>query len=553
VFSLIQTVFFAVVGATATKAIVDDRNDRKREAQEERERLAREAREIEQRRIREEAEKKKQLEEEQKRQDDEKRRLEEELKKQKELERLEIERLNREKELEEKKREEEKAEKERKKQEQIKEALNFYESEKKNYENNKLKEILNNFQNSTKNGFCSNQAYLLKDLIKKEISKIFKDLDEHINKKAQEIYWSNLQNIKNELDNKNRILLMGKSGVGKSTLINAIFDYDLAETGIGRPITMYEKPKKYEYFSREELELFDTRGIELDPNYGIEKTSKIVEEFIKEQLIKKEPINSIWYCITGNRIEDIELDLIKKLKSLYKDDSLPVIIVYTQCTDDETFSEIKNYLETQFNNKVSIKKILAKQKNVNGINCKRYGLEELLNETKEIIEKNKEFVDISTAKIKTKEKMEKILNENINIESNIQFEKKIEKIILSFFQKYGNSSLNQNNIKSFYTQYENKCNSIIKGKLNEIVDKEAQKMKIDLSDILTKVIRKYGNIISINQGGYYKEYQTKIANYLWNIANKSGFTNINSKAEKIMEKEIKAYINTKIKFYISSI
>jgi len=546
-------VFFAVVGATATKAIVDDRNDRKREAQEERERLAREAREIEQRRIREEAEKKKQLEEEQKRQDDEKRRLEEELKKQKELERLEIERLNREKELEEKKREEEKAEKERKKQEQIKEALNFYESEKKNYENNKLKEILNNFQNSTKNGFCSNQAYLLKDLIKKEISKIFKDLDEHINKKAQEIYWSNLQNIKNELDNKNRILLMGKSGVGKSTLINAIFDYDLAETGIGRPITMYEKPKKYEYFSREELELFDTRGIELDPNYGIEKTSKIVEEFIKEQLIKKEPINSIWYCITGNRIEDIELDLIKKLKSLYKDDSLPVIIVYTQCTDDETFSEIKNYLETQFNNKVSIKKILAKQKNVNGINCKRYGLEELLNETKEIIEKNKEFVDISTAKIKTKEKMEKILNENINIESNIQFEKKIEKIILSFFQKYGNSSLNQNNIKSFYTQYENKCNSIIKGKLNEIVDKEAQKMKIDLSDILTKVIRKYGNIISINQGGYYKEYQTKIANYLWNIANKSGFTNINSKAEKIMEKEIKAYINTKIKFYISSI
>ena len=58
-------VFFAVVGATATKTIIDDRNDRKREAQEERERLAREAREIEQRRIREEAEKKRQLEEEQ--------------------------------------------------------------------------------------------------------------------------------------------------------------------------------------------------------------------------------------------------------------------------------------------------------------------------------------------------------------------------------------------------------------------------------------------------------------------------------------------------------
>ena len=544
-------IVFGAVAAVGTKAVIDDRNDRRREAREERERMERQAREIEQKRIRDEAEKERQLKEQQKRQDDEKRRLEEEVKKQKELERQEIERLKREKELEDKKREEEKAEKERKRQQQIKEALNFYESEKKNYENNKLNEILNNFQNSLKNEFCSNRASLLDDLIKKEIKIIFKDLDDCINKKTQEVYTSNLQNIKNELNNKNRILLIGRSGVGKSTLINAIFDYDLAETGIGRPITMYEKPKKYEYFSREEIELFDTRGIELDPNYGIEKTSKMVEDFIKEQLIKEEPINAIWYCITGNKIEDIELNLIKKLKSLYKDDSLPVIIVYTQCVDDETFSEIKNYIETQLNNKINIKKVLAKSKNINGISCKRYGLEELLNETKEYIEKNKEFVDISTAKIKANERMESILNENFNIESNIQFENKIKKIILFFFQKYGNSSLNQNNIRTFYTQYENKCNSIIKEELNKIVFKEAQKMKNDLSDILTKVIRKYGNIIFINQDGYYNEYQTKMNNSLWNSAKEFGFCNINSKAEKIMVKEIKSYIINKIKLCIS--
>ena len=411
-------IVFGAVAAVGTKAVIDDRNDRRREAREERERMERQAREIEQKRIRDEAEKERQLKEQQKRQDDEKRRLEEEVKKQKELERQEIERLKREKELEDKKREEEKAEKERKRQQQIKEALNFYESEKKNYENNKLNEILNNFQNSLKNEFCSNRASLLDDLIKKEIKIIFKDLDDCINKKTQEVYTSNLQNIKNELNNKNRILLIGRSGVGKSTLINAIFDYDLAETGIGRPITMYEKPKKYEYFSREEIELFDTRGIELDPNYGIEKTSKMVEDFIKEQLIKKEPINAIWYCITGNKIEDIELNLIKKLKSLYKDDSLPVIIVYTQCVDDETFSEIKNYIETQLNNKINIKKVLAKSKNINGISCKRYGLEELLNETKEYIEKNKEFVDISTAKIKANEKMKLQRNRNNIINQN---------------------------------------------------------------------------------------------------------------------------------------
>ena len=541
------------IAAVGTKVAIDERNDRRREDRERVERMEREAREIEQKRIRDEAENKRKLEEEKKRQDDEKRRLEEEWKKQRELQRLKIERLKRQKELEEKKRREEKAEKERIKQQQIAEALNFYESEKRKYENNKLREILNIFQFSLKNNFCSNQAYLLEDLIKREIKIIFKDLDKHINETAQEIFYSNLENIKNESDIINRILLIGKSGVGKSTLINSIFDYDLAETGIGRPITMHEKPKKYKYFSREELELFDTRGIELDPNYGIQKTSKVVEEFIEEQLLKKEPINAIWYCITGNKIENIELNLIKKLRALYKDDSLTVIIVYTQCIDDITFSEIKKYIETQLGNKVNIKKILAKGKKVNGINCKRYGLEELLNETKEIIEKNQEFVDISEAKIKTKEKMENILNENIIIENDIQFEKKIEKIISAFFQKYGNYSLNQNNIESFYTQYENKCYSIITEKLNEIVDKYAQKMKIDLSDILTRVIRKYGNIIWINQNGYYKEYQNKISNTLWNSAYTSGFSNINSKAEKIMKQKIKSYIMNKIKLYISSI
>ena len=453
--------------------------------------------------------------------------MEEELKRTKLLQQEQIEKLKKEKELEEKKREEEKAEKERIRQKRISEANQFYDDEKKNYEKQKLKQIKNDFQNSMKNSFCSNQICFLDDLIKNEINNILKDLDDSIKEKVQETYSSNLQKIKNENDSKNRILLIGRSGVGKSTLINAIFNYDLAETGIGRPITMYEKPKKYVHFNHTELELFDTRGIELDPNYGIEKTSKMVEEFITEQLKTKNPINAIWHCITGSKIEEIELNLIKKLNFIYKDNSLPVIIVYTQCTDD-----------------------------INGIICKQYGLEELLSETKAIIEKNKDLVSISTAKIKTEEKMENILKEKINIENNIQFEKKLEKIISLFFEKFGQSPLNDNSINlinSFYSQYKNKCNTIIKDKLTPIVNKEAQNMKYDLREILTKDIKKYGNIISINQNGYYNEYQTKIGNELSDIANEYGMNNLNSEAEEAIKKEIITYIKTKINNYISSI
>lgn len=544
---------FVAIAVGGTAAVINERNESRREAREERERAERQAREVEERRIREEAEKKRQFEEEEKRRNEERKRLEEEKRRMEELQRQEIERLRREKELEEKRIEEEKAEKERIKQLKILEANKFYQNEKQNYENNKLKQILNGFENFSKNNFCLNKASQLDDLIKNEINIIFKDLDSHIKKKVHDIYLNNLKEIKNLKDKKNRILLIGKSGVGKSTLINAIFDYDLTETGIGRPITMYIKPKKYKHYNQEDLELFDTRGIELDPNYGIEKTSKMVEEFIKEQLKNKEPIKAIWYCVTGTKIEDTELNLIKKLNSLYQNNSLPVIFVYTQCTDDVTFSQIKNYLETHVNNKVNIKKILAKMKNVNGFICKKYGLEELLNKTKEIIDKNNDIVDISTAKAKTNEEMENILNEDINIENNILFYKKVEKIIFYYFEKYGNSSLDKVKIKSFCNQYDNKCISIIKKELKVIVEKEAQKMKMDLSDILTKVIKKYGNIISINQDEYYKEYQTKINNLLLDIAKRIGENNINSTSEKTMKKEIRAYISSKNNLFISSI
>ncbi len=544
---------FVAVAAAGSAAVINDRNESRREAREARKRAEEYAREVEERRKREEAEQKRKFEEEEKRRNEERKRLEEEKRRQEEIQRQEIERLKREKELEEKRIEREKAEKERIRQQKITEANKFYQNEKQNYENNKLKQILNDYETSQKKNFCLNKASQLDELIKKEINIIFKDLDKHIKTKVNDIYSHKLNEIKDLNDKKLRILLIGKSGVGKSTLINAIFDYDLAETGIGKPITMHIKPKKYEHYTQENLELFDTRGIELDPNYGLEKTSKMVEEFIKEQLKNKEPIKAIWYCVTGTRIEDAELELIKKLNSLYQNNSLPVIFVYTQCIDDIIFTEIKNYLETNVNNKANIIKILAKMKNINGILCKKYGLEDLLNKTKEIVEKNKEIIDVTTAKIKTKEEMKNILNENLNIENDILFQEKIEKIIFYYFQKFGNNALTQGKIKSFCNQYNDKCISIIKEELKFIVEKEAQKMKMDLSDILARVIKKYGNIISINQDGYYNEYQTKINNLLFNRAKRIGDNNINSKAEKTLEKEIKAFISSKINFYISSI
>ena len=194
---------------------------------------------------RKEKERQDKLKEQEERQKAEKAKLEEENKKlQKKLEE-EKEKIRIEKELAEKKKKEEELEKERQKQEKIKNANESYQNEKNNYETNKLKEIKDNFN---KNVFCVNEANKLESYVNEQVPKIFSKLDLKLKEKAKATYTEILTKIKSENNQrKKRILLIGKTGVGKSTLINAIFGSDLAETGFGRPITMEEKPKRYEY------------------------------------------------------------------------------------------------------------------------------------------------------------------------------------------------------------------------------------------------------------------------------------------------------------------
>ena len=56
------------------------------------------------------------------------------------------------------------------------------------------------------------------------------------------------------------IMVAGKTGVGKSTLINAVFKEHLADMGMGKPVTTYmRKITKKDV----PLAIYDTRGFEL--------------------------------------------------------------------------------------------------------------------------------------------------------------------------------------------------------------------------------------------------------------------------------------------------
>ncbi len=126
------------------------------------------------------------------------------------------------------------------------------------------------------------------------------------------------------------LLVTGKTGAGKSTLINAMFRKEIAVTGVGRPVT--ENTRCYED-DEMPLRIYDTKGLELSAN-AQGKTLGEIRALIQEKWKngnQDEFIHGIWYCVncSTNRIEDTELEWIKELCSL-GEAGVPVVVVITQ-------------------------------------------------------------------------------------------------------------------------------------------------------------------------------------------------------------------------------
>lgn len=124
------------------------------------------------------------------------------------------------------------------------------------------------------------------------------------------------------------IIISGASGVGKSTLINAIFGEEVVKVGVGRPVTQHLEKVS---IPEKGICLWDTKGIEAE---DYKDTMATLENEFKEAIDNANDDCDIphvgWVCIkaSSGRVEDRDLTLIGLLKKR----DIPAIVVFTRVT-----------------------------------------------------------------------------------------------------------------------------------------------------------------------------------------------------------------------------
>ena len=302
----------------------------------------------------------------------------------------------------------------------IKDSNTFCLKEIQKYDTSEIQKLVNSFKNS---------------------ENIINNLEEQIIEKTKEYLEEKGSTVIKHIN----VLVSGGCGVGKSTLINECLQLDndhCAKEGNREPCTM-GTPQYYDSPKINYLRIADSRGIEKSREYGIDQVVKDIKDFVEGQLLTKDPdkyVHCFWYCITGARLEIIERESIQKIASIYENNKLPIIIVYTKAIVADQYKPIGEMVK-ELNGNLEFIPVISRdfetieevedEDNEDGDSCKKYekkiikkrGIKKLLNTT---FEKAKEAVHSSCytgiKNIIKEEVKQKHMNNNKKMEEFIKNE-----------------------------------------------------------------------------------------------------------------------------------
>lgn len=175
-----------------------------------------------------------------------------------------------------------------------------------------------------------------------------------------------------------RILLLGKTGVGKSSFINYFLGTDVAAAGAGKPCTQILTKYEFSEWDNCTIELYDSKGLEVKDadNWTRDILSELESSSEREF---QDRYHTIFYCISAQKkIEEYEKKTLRELQQAAKQ-SIHIILTHCDSIDDATLEERENYLKQNISDTIAVYRVTSVNKVArDGTGAKKYGREAVL-------------------------------------------------------------------------------------------------------------------------------------------------------------------------------